>query len=77
MLCALAARDLRTMAALAAVARQGARSLDRITRMQENQRWERWLRGDDPSSSGRGGQPTKRAFMFVRGAVGWTRSPVG
>ena len=32
-----------------------------------------WINGGKP----KGGQPSKRAFLFVRGTVGWSRSPLG
>lgn len=38
--------------------------------------WTRWLSGGMPREAGAPYRPSKRAFLFVRGATGWMRSPI-
>ena len=70
---ASASGNVVAISALVAIARRQAAQLDGHTRTQQNKAWEVWLHGDGEK---RGLQPTKRAFLYVRGAVGWTRSPL-
>ena len=57
------------------VARLKAQAADSGTRAAAQKAWRNWIRGGSHTSSSH--YPTKRAFNFVRGAVGWTRSPLG
>ena len=49
-----------------------------MRRTQRKKQWSTWLNGGVPRPSGVKAQTTlsKRAFLFVKGAAGWTRSPV-
>ncbi len=67
------ARDLGVVASLLALARDKAGRLQRAGWKAANLAWESWLHGSKP----KGGQPSKRAFLFVKGVTGSARSPLG
>ena len=65
------------MMALVSIARLQASKLDSLTRAAANEQWDLWLHGDNKVARRSSLQPTKRAFLYVKGSVGWTRSPIG
>ncbi len=61
---------------LCRIARLKADRHDRATRKHMDAGSKTWLNGGRPSIAGPSA-PTKRAFHFVRGVTGWTKSPLG
>ena len=74
---ATALGDAIAVSTLVAVARRTAAKLVVQAAGRAATAWRQWLHGDVPAGALRGQQPTKRAFLFVRGAAGWSRSPTG
>ncbi len=71
-------RDFGTDALLIKVARLTAERIDRAAATAAMKTWEKWINGENLDGTIRkGGQPTKRAFMYARGTAGWVKSPLG
>ena len=68
--------DLDALLQLVRVARGSARRADDARRRQRRKEWATWLSGGLPLGPGGRIPITKRAFLYVRGASGWSRSPV-
>ena len=76
----LASRSFDITHLLVTIAREKAERLERDARRAACKEWSSWLRGSGSqsvTSDRRSQQPNKRAYQFVRGSVGWTRSPLG
>lgn len=77
---AVSARCFGHLGLLVSVAREKAFHLDHVARNAATKDWERWICGasvQENSSASLGRQPTKRAFLYVRGSTGWVKSPKG
>ena len=71
MVAALASAHPEALWQLAVIARAKATRADSVRGKQRKKEWTTWLKGGTPRQSA----PSKRAFLFLKGAAGWTRSP--